>query len=168
MTIFSDNVTTTDSANTQQQQPIPKTDNVANHAMDQYTNTSKRQWSPQRTSTPIAESTSPSTSLQCESPSAKSNTRVESPFSSQQPNPLLPKPLSPIKMENSNTKQVESQKQPEEVLSRQQREQIHQQEVLDQIRRQNRWQQPPQHIQQQQQQQQREIVSVSFLELTHF
>lgn len=126
--------------------------------MEQRPSTPKRQWSPQRTATPIADSTSPQ--LQCESPFSKLHARVESPFSSQQPNPFLPKPLSPIKLENSNTKPVENQKQPEEVLSRQQRELIHQQEVLDQIRRQQRWQQPPQQQQYQQQQyQQQQTVS---------
>lgn len=136
--------------------------------MEQRPHTPKRQWSPQRISTPTAESTSPQ--LQCESPALKSNGRVESPFSSQQPNPYLPKPLSPIKIENSNTKQVENQKQPEEVLSRQQRELIHQQDVLDQIRRQQRWQQPPQTMQQQQQyqQQQREIVRPKTIYLLAF
>lgn len=100
-------------------------------------NTPKRQASPQRILTPTAEPTM----SQCESPSSKVGlSRVDSPFSSQQPNPSLPKPLSPIKLDNSNAKPVENQKQPEEVLSRQQREQIHQQEVLDQIRRQQRWQ----------------------------
>ncbi len=117
--------------------------------MEHRSSTPKRQWSPQRISTPTVELP------QCESPSSKSNMRVDSPFSSQQPNPLLPKPLSPIKMDNSNSiRQVEAPKQPEEVLTRQQRELIHQQEVLDQIRRQQRWQQPPQTMQQQQQQQQ--------------
>lgn len=126
--------------------------------MEQRPNTPKRQWSPQRAPLNKESASSP---VQCESPSLhkSNNARVESPFSSQ-PNPYLPKPLSPIKMETpNNVKPVQNnqnQNQPEEVLSRQQRELIHQQEVLDQIRRSQRWQQPSQNVQQQQLQQQQE------------
>lgn len=131
-------MTSSEVTNTQQPLP-PKTETPTNSTptrstpiVEQRSNTPKRQWSPQRTSTPP---TAAATSPQFESQSPKPSARVESPFSSQQPNPLLPKPLSPIKMDNLNGKPVESQKQPEEVLSRQQRELIHQQDVLEQIRK---------------------------------
>lgn len=158
---FTGNESQNESPN-KQNQLEPTTDISSNNSsqnQEQRPITPKRQWSPMRTTTPITESSSPHLHIQSGSPISsslnKSNQRVESPFSSQ-PNPLLPKPLSPIKVEtlNSNQKQMQNQKQQEEVLTRQQREAIHQQEVQDQIRRQQRWQQQPQNIQQQPQHQQ--------------